>query len=410
VMMHNVAFVDLLLFVVFFAVARPFGLKSRFTREFRRIEFFLSGIMLGAALFFRLSEALWVLPVAFGLLISFRNNLGWRNIVSFFFGLSLMGLLIGCANTSVYGSPFITGYTVPAPETPVTIFASSASPTPAASSTPFGFHPRAVLRNVWDYGITLYPWMTAASALGFLILALKRFEKNKVWKALAIIAFFVTAALFAFYGSWNFVDNPDPSLVTIGNSHVRYWLPVFALAAPFAAYFVISIWRFVRRPVIKDEAGVELKSGMGMKLVRTFARVIIILAVLGGLCANVRLVFFGHDGILESRAAMGSFIGKRARILTLTEPEAVIIVDRADKYLFPYRRVIVPLRDERTYAALPELVKDVPTYYFGITFPESDLDYLNNEKLKAFGLKIELVETMNEESLYKFSHAQVALH
>jgi hypothetical protein len=135
---------------------------------------------------------------------------------------------------------------------------------------------------------------------------------------------------------------------------------------------------------------------------------LLILTVLAGLTANVNLVFFGHDGILASRRAMDSFIGKRARIMTLTEPESVIIVDRADKYLFPYRRVIVPLRDDKTYAVLSELVKDVPTYYFGITFPQTDLDYLNGDKLRALDLKIELVETMHEESLYKFSHEKAA--
>ena len=113
-----------------------------------------------------------------------------------------------------------------------------------------------------------------------------------------------------------------------------------------------------------------------------------------GLTANLQLVFFGHDGIRATRSALDSFIGKRARIMTLTEPESVIVVDRADKYLFPYRRVVVPLRDDKTYAGLPALVKNVPMYYFGITFPQTDIDYLNNDKLKALGLQIELTEHM----------------
>ncbi len=397
VMMHNIAFVDFLIFAVYFAVTRPFGTKSLFTREFRRLEFILSGIMVGTALFLRISEALWVLPIAFGLFIYFRNNLGWRNIVSFFFGLGLMLTVIAGVNSWVYGSPFATGYTLPT----VSVTTSSLNPSPVTYRLPlFGFHPRAILRNVWDYGVTLYPWMTVLSILGFCLLAFRRFEKNKAWKALTIISIFTSVILFSLYGSWNFFDNPNAALVTIGNSHVRYWLPVFILSIPFTSYLVVSLWRLVKE--FGDAKPLH-------RLLRASVRALLILAFLAGLVANVRLVFYGHDGILASRAAMSSFVSKRTRLLMITEPESVIVVDRADKYLFPYRRVIAPLRDERTYSALPELVKDVPTYYFGITFPQSDLDYLNGEKLKALGLKIDLVETINEESLYKFSHAQTTI-
>lgn len=401
VMMHNVAFVDFLIFAAFFAVVRPFGLKSVYVRELRRLEYIISGIMVGAALFFRLSEALWVLPIAFGLLIAFRNNLGWRNILAFFFGLGIMGMVIGYTNSWVYGSLFTTGYSVQSGIDAAPVAVANAPQTNLATS-PFGFHPRAVLRNVWDYGFVLYPWMTVTSLLGFGLLAFRRFEKNKTWKTVTVVAILVSTALLAFYGSWNFIDNPDPSLVTIGNSHVRYWIPVFALSIPFAAYFLLSLWRALGgSPSFQEGA-------RGSRALRALARACLALAVIVALYANVHLVFSGHDGILASRRAMDSFIGKRAQILSATEPESVIVVDRADKYLFPYRRVIVPLRSEQTYSTLPELVKDVPTYYFGITFPQTDLDYLNGEKLKALGLKIELIFTIHEESLYKFSHAQVA--
>jgi len=414
VMMHNVAFVDFLIFAVYFAVARPFGSKSIFVKELHRLEYLFSGIMVGLAIFFRISEALWILPVAFGLLLVFRNNLGWRSLVSFMAGLGLMAVVIFGANSWVYGSPFVTGYTIPAPIVESVSdqenIKSNQLASPSTSQLPFGFHPRAVLRNVWNYGILLYPWMTIVSIFGFVLLAVRKFEKNKVWKTLTVISILVAGALFIFYGSWNFIDNPDPSLVTIGNSHVRYWLPVFILSIPFASYLILSVWRYFALLPLPEVEGVGVRVRVEIGMVRTLARIFLALALLVGLITNVRLVFYGHDGILASRAAMSTFIGKRARIMTLTPPESVIIVDRADKYLFPYRRVVVPLRDDKTYAALVELVKDVPTYYFGITFPQTDLDYLNGDKLKAMGLKIELVETISEESLYKFSHAPIKIN
>ena len=86
---------------------------------------------------------------------------------------------------------------------------------------------------------------------------------------------------------------------------------------------------------------------------------------------------------------------------TLTEVDAVIIVDRADKLFFPDRRVIYPLRDEKTYALMLQIVALVPLYYYGITLPQADIDYLNGDKLKAMGLQIDFVENFGEESLYK---------
>jgi hypothetical protein len=344
----------------------------------------------------RLSEIFWVLPVFLGLLFAYRNILGWRNIFSAFLGLALMGLVILGTNNWVYGDPLTTGYTVGVhasvaeeTQTPLETISSAGSPLPAL---PFGFHPRAVLRNLWNYGVFLYPWMTIPAFLGFIVLAVRRFEKNRAWKAWTGVSILVTVSLVLFYGSWTIVDNPDPTLVTIGNSHVRYWLPLFVLAAPFMAYLFTFLWR---------------RFGAVQKAVwQKLLRALLLLLVMAGLVASVRLVFFGHDGILASRAAMNSFIGKRTGVLAMTEANSVIIIDRADKYLFPFRRVIVPLRSEETYEAIPALVKAGPTYYFGITFPQSDLDYLNHEKFPSLSdmkLKIELVQTMSEESLYRIS-------
>ena len=87
-------------------------------------------------------------------------------------------------------------------------------------------------------------------------------------------------------------------------------------------------------------------------------------------------------------------------MLAHTDPKSLVIVDRADKLLFPQRPVIYPLRSEATYAALPKLSGAAPLYYYGITFPEKDLDFLRSEKLPPLGLTIEKVLELQEESLY----------
>ena len=87
-------------------------------------------------------------------------------------------------------------------------------------------------------------------------------------------------------------------------------------------------------------------------------------------------------------------------IIVATQSESIIIVDRADKYLWPERQVIVPLRSENTYQHLSDLVVTGPLYYFGITLPESDLNYFQSTILTPINLKIISVMTIGEESLY----------
>lgn len=399
VMMHNVAFLAFIIFAIYFAAARPLGLKSRFVREFRRLEFFLSGAMVGTALLVRASEAPWVIPVFVFLLLVYRNELGWRNIVSSIIGFGALCAVILATNSWVYGGLFATGYTVQVAAPVLTeisnpeSIASTSTTSPLYNFSPYGFHPRAILRNFWSYGIVLYPWMTVPALLGALLLVVRKFEKKKVWKVLFVVSIFVGCWLVAYYGSARINDNPDPSVLTIGNSYVRYWLPIFALAAPFTAYLMVSAWRYVSAEGFATAKPLQRRAWQGM----------LVILVLAAAVKSTDLVLNGHDGIITSRAALSSFISKRYNVLSKTELNSIIIVDRADKYLFPRRAVVTPLRNENTYDALPTFVEHAPTYYFGITFPQQDLDFLNNDKLKADQLKIEHVVTLNEESLYRFS-------
>jgi hypothetical protein len=78
----------------------------------------------------------------------------------------------------------------------------------------------------------------------------------------------------------------------------------------------------------------------------------------------------------------------------------VVIVDHADKFLFPTCRVIVPLRAESTFAIMPTLVDD-GLYYFGLTLPDVDVAHLNDVRLKPMDLRIELIETLQDQTLYR---------
>ena len=93
----------------------------------------------------------------------------------------------------------------------------------------------------------------------------------------------------------------------------------------------------------------------------------------------------------------------KTEVLALTQPDSILIVDRSDKIFFPDRKVIQPLRSERTYLLMPKIAKETNLYYYGITFPQSDLDFLNNVQLLD-DLKIKKIKTFSKESLYEIYH------
>lgn len=406
-LMPNVPFASLIIIGLWLILARPVRAWTEGTKKAvfgKDADLVLGGIAWGFALMIRPAELVWLLLAAAAAALFMRATIRWRSvtIVAIALGIALAPLPL--LQRSLYGSMFTSGYTVhaeepdaPAVDTPVTV-----APAPPSTSLnespawlafqsfikpvlPFGFHPRNAARNLFWYGGELFWWLTILALVGLpftcSLRGLTREQKRARQVFLAVSAC-AGIWLVTLYGSWVFHDNPDPESISIANSYVRYWLPLFILSTPLIAFAVRWIANRALTP---------------------FARTLCI-AVIVLLCAalNVRTVFFApEDGLVPAAATMAQAAGIRDWVLQLTEPDAVIIVDRADKLFFPYRQVRYPLRDEETYALMPTLVLHAPLYYYGITFPETDMEYLNGEKLKLLGLQIELVHTFDEESLYR---------
>lgn len=376
VMMHNVAFVAcLLLGIALYIYA--------YDRRSYRVAG-MSGVVTALALTMRLVEA----PIFF-LVVGMVMGAYWRDLPRKFLVVVAMGGTIvfaayGVMNYQAYGSLFATGYTLIDARSIGSALPQSASVVSYARTIgelllPFGFHPRAIISNVWHYGVALYPVISLLVAIGLIKAGLMS-KRSKGWRV--FLLGFTLAALWmgVVYGSWSMADNPDPRAITIGNSHVRYWLPVLAASTLLAALGVQACVQFLQQ---------YWKSRL--------VPMLFLLIVVG---TSGWVVFAGADGFVAIRRALITFAEKRDAIIALTPDNAVVVVDRADKYLFPSRRVIVPLRSEQTYAILPILADHVPVYYFGITFPERDMTYLHQEKLRVLGLDIALIATMHEESLY----------
>lgn len=387
VMMHNVSFLALLVIGLWWCLAQPLSSwVSKQTRAGARlVDFCLAGALFGAALIIRTSEIIWLVPALATVFGVYRAQIGWRASTACALGFGVMLILLGAINSCIYGGPLVNGYTVDYPYAAVVISDSDGSAVIGEPGRnillPFGFHEHNILHNVMNYGFKLYPWMSVLAVAGLVIAYVEMNDERKLWRRVAVFTLALAAWLGVVYGSWMIIDNPDPKIISLGNSHVRYWLPLFALSSLLGARALVYM--------------------LGNA---TWPRRVLVGGLLG-LCLllSLRLVFYGHDGFVPSRAALATFENKQARILASTESDAIVIVDRADKYLYPERRVVVPLRSEATYQALPAMLGAAPVYYFGITLPQTDLDYLNNQKLPELGARIELVQTINEESLYLFT-------
>lgn len=411
-MMHNVAFVAFLIFGAWFVIAKPFSRVGE-NRSRRLLEFLFAGICVGIALMMRTAEVIWVVAAVGGLFAAKQSAISNQRtaathlpstiylVTAFASGAIMMLALLALVQASVYGSPFVNGYTVQnavsaAPqevqfalaETPAeTIFEKV-----GAVLLPFGFHEFAIAKNVWHFGLALFPWMTVLAAVG---IASSQWPvarrqpgseplnpghwplQKKTWRVLLTLLVVLAAWLGVVYGSWSFNDNPDPFAVTLADSHVRYWLPLFVLATPFIAL-----------------ALQKLTTRKAWLLVPVTAAVVVL---------SWSLVFLGDDGLLASRKELFESAAKRDAVLLATEETSIVIVDRADKFLWPHRSVVVPLRSESTFAAMPDMVALGSVYYFGIPFPADDLAHLNDVQLAPLGLRIDIVAPVDDEALYRIS-------
>lgn len=367
-LMHNAGFVALLVIGV-----------SVYTLSKKWWHVLFSGIALGLALAFRSYAAIWLIAPAAAFFLS-ELACGRRKILIALAGLVLGFLPVLGYNYIVYGGIFEAGYTStyafePTLDTPSEALENEQSSPALSLLLPFGFHERVLLRNAWHYAFLLYPWAQGLiiAGLAAALFSWKKLKDGERWLlSAALYAWFV---LILIYGSWVINDNPDPNAITLANSYTRYWLPAVAVSVPFAAVLLDRI------VVTKAVAGA----------------VILCYAALSGL-----LVFSGEDGLVRMRKNLQISEIIREQILEVTEEDAIIITEYADKYLFPHRSVLVPLRSEMTYAAVPVLLQESPLYYFGITLPEKDEEYLKKVLLKD-EVDVRALFEIQNQTLYEFT-------
>ncbi len=418
-MFHNVLFLSLLIMGLYFLVrlfkfppikAKLFESRKKYYQQIFSTDFAysaLSGFFLGLAIGVRASEIIWLVPAGILLLLFKIKKMSFFRLAVFvaFVFVALSPVLYN--NQILYDSPFYGGYR----EMNRSIenisqagsgfwksifsgyFGDLGNYIKTIFNTVFyfGFYPYQSLKMFFHYCVEMFWYLFFPACLGGICLLTSRRKLLKQIWPYAVSWLLLSVILIFYYGSWKFVDNPDPTRFTIGNSYTRYWLPIYVGIIFLAAIFIDSV--------------LELFGKIKNKKVYNLLKIIWPLTCLLPISyLSFNFVYQGSEEGLKHYEAKALAAQTEVRqVSTMTEVNSVIITEYHDKFLFPERKVIVGRFDDdnmnRSYKAL---VDKTPVYYYNFTLPASHLDYLNNRRLKDFGLQIKLYKEINSTfSLYK---------
>lgn len=338
---HNVLFLSLLIIGLWLVVARP--LKYEWGNDV------LAFGVIGASLAVRGAEAVWV---GAALLLMWLLTKGWKRIqqTAIWIGLGVVSVAVVW---SVQPGLLFGGYVLGESSLSNLLF-------------PFGFHPRAILTNTWQYLIMLSGVVGVFSLIGWgvSVWKLKAGKKSAV-KLYTIIFTLVAWYPLAVYGSWVFADNPTPWLVTIGNSYLRYWLPVLIFALPFVGYAVTYVFHWLLKRDKKYAGG--------------FWFAVFVLWLVG----SVSLFYAGNDGYAQVYAQAQFAQQTKEVVLEITQPDDVIMVEAWDKVFWPDRDVGRGLFTveglERAGDAMFNNDEN-GFWYFGLRMSAEQEEFLQNEQ------------------------------
>jgi hypothetical protein len=376
-MYHNALFIDFLIFSLFFLIF--FESERSFLRSIISIIF--SGLFFGFALSIRASEIFWLFGACLIVFFFFFKKINWFKMLIFVVTVFLALIPFFYTNEMLYGSPLQVGYTVG-------YGLGNTSVVHNLKFSPFSFNAKTIIKNFLDYYINFLNWFLLLLVVGLVILMSHIFhnrlkdKKNKIQLIYLLLFLFVTSWLIIYYGSSQFKDEFAAKGISIGNSFVRYWLPSFILSLPLIAMAIVKFLSLFKKGVMRN-------------LVSVF------LFLLLFLFSFTKIFYYDPTSLVNVKKNLIRYNQIFDEIKKVTDQNSVIIVDSADKFFFPERKVIVPLRSEATYNVMPKLVKmNIPLYYYGITFPSSDFEHFK-ERLEKNGLSVEVIKTFDFETLYQ---------
>lgn len=353
-MFHNVLFASLLI-IGFYLLTRINWEKA----NWKSVLICIAGsISIGLALITRYSEVIWV---GFCLLVLAMVFFNKRKVIYYLPMLLIIGLCfvpVLIHNHQLYGDYFLTGYSNISTKQIISGSAEQESLLPN------------IINNFYNYFVKYLWWIFIPLLFG--IIAFLRTKKTIIQKIYLLLFAASGIWLIYFYARTVFVDNINET-VEIGSAYFRYWLPIYIFGTPFMALFFINIQS---------------------RLVRN-----ICLYICMFLCLYIT-IWGSSEALANIRQDVLIYNQAKEKVLELTEPDSIIIGERADKMFFPERRVIELMqRDdiEKVYQNLPALSKKANVYYFTV-LGEADISYLNQTEFEEYGFSLKECKP-----IYKFN-------
>ncbi len=382
---HNALFFDL--FVIGLSLLSVVLMKSPFeamSERKRKAILFGSGLSIGAAVAVRTSEVIWIALVLVFFIVYFRTTFlrsgGWW---VFPLGIAIPLIPIVVLNGQLYGNPLSFGYSIGLDDETTTQVASPASSFFRAVELifPFGIQFETAAVNFWNYGLKLL-WFPSLLTLLGIFMTWRSSSAQQMGKLWATTLGFISLWLVVYYGSWEFHDNPDPTKITLGTSYTRYWLPLYAFGIPYAA---IALRRLLTLSVLPFSIWHRVRP------------VIVVVTVLIVVQFSSSLVITDdEEGLVAVRTHTIEYRNMAARVVRETPENAVIIAGRADKVLFPERKVIYRVDRPEEFAGVRNLLETVPVFIY---VPPTEALRTVRRFWEERGFRIETETSLSENEL-----------
>ena len=296
----------------------------------------VAGAVLGLACVIRPTEAAWLVPLA-GFAALYQIQITKNKIkASKIIWLAVMFVLVTGVGAylgyKTYGQWFISGYQVRpdfAMATQTSIDqVSGQNSISVLKALPFGVHPRAILWNAYHYLVEiLWPWLLMVALAGYFCLKEEIWKKPEKW----IVAVFAWTAIWltAFYGNGVYQDHVGVNVASMGNSYLRYLLPLSLLAAASAGFVVARLWKYWSLRILS-------------------LAMIVALIVVGQWSALAR----DDEGMLANQEELARYAEIRDQARSVINSNAIILSDRSDKIFFPVFNAASPMPDDKSIQAI----------------------------------------------------------
>lgn len=318
----------------------------------RQIYLYGLGALIALVVAVRPSELLWVGPLLATAVYFNRRVIRMKDVFVIFAGAGVLAAAWFMFQGSILPSGEIFGYRLPQLESARGILYG------ARLIAPFGFNLwRTLGHGVGYIGLIFWPF-TLLSLIGMV----RVFRGDAVplyAQVFGTTLCIVSAVLLLHYGSGNLSNTPNPRELSIDNSFVRYFLPLYVCLLPFIANVILDVWNSAARR---------------WRLVSTGS----IFFVLGLFTLWVAVLEPVH-GIAQKTRVLRGYDRVAAFIIAATPENSIIVTERGDKYVWPHRLVMVLPNEIGGYQALAYFAREqkVPLYLVSLILSDDGRAALN---------------------------------